>query len=125
MKHKLCTVRELRIYELCKVFIKALNREIGGTKQLYMDIFDEEEVRFSQSDKRRVHLTLSETFKENTNMIRNRLRRLTHEIVNLNRGIINNSLRLNFVTTKSFLHNFRDNYRYIRVKFRDTFCTFW
>ena len=40
-------------------------------------------------------------------MIRNRARRLTNKIVNLDRGIINNFLRLHFVTAKSFLHNFR------------------
>ena len=52
MKHKLGTVRELHIYELYKILIKALNREIGGTKQFYMEIFNEEEVKLLQSDKR-------------------------------------------------------------------------
>ena len=39
VKYKLCTVRELHVYKLYKVLIKALNREIGGTKHFYMDIF--------------------------------------------------------------------------------------
>ena len=74
VKYKLFTVRELHIYELCKVLIKALNRKIGGTKQFYMDTFNEEEVRLLQSDKRRIQLKLSKTTKENTKMIRNRVR---------------------------------------------------
>ena len=61
VEYKLCTVRELHILELCKVLIKALNREIGGTKQFYMDIFNEEEVRLIKSDKRRIQLKLSKT----------------------------------------------------------------
>ena len=115
VKYKLCTVWELHIYEfhiyeLCKIFIKAVNREIGGTKQFYMDISNEEEVRLLQSDKRRIQLKLSKKTKENTKMIRNRVRRLNNKIVNLDRGTINDFSRLNFVTAKSFLHNSRDTF---------------
>ena len=31
VKHNLCTVRELHIYEFCKVLLKAIIRLIGGT----------------------------------------------------------------------------------------------
>ena len=50
VKHKLCTVRELHIYELCTRLLKALKRETGGAKQLYTGILNEEEVGFLQSD---------------------------------------------------------------------------
>ena len=120
VKDKLFTVREFHIYELCKVLIKALNRKIGGTKQFYMDTFKDEEVRLLQSDKRRIQLKLSKTTKENTKMIGNRVRRFTNKIVNL--GIINNFIRLNFVTAKSFLQNFRNNYI---CGTKGLFCSFW
>ena len=101
---------ELYIYERCKVILKALNKELGETKQFYMEILNEVEVRLLQSDKRRIHLKLSKKTKENTKMIGNRVRRLTYKTLNSDRGIINNFLRLDFVTAKSFFHNFRDNY---------------
>ena len=81
---------QLHICELCKALIKAFNRETGGTKQFYMDIFNEEEVRLLHSDKRRIQLKLSKRNKENTKTIRNRVRRLTNKIVKSDRGIINN-----------------------------------
>ena len=122
VKYTLFTVKELHIYEFCKVLIKALNREIGGRKQFYMDIFTEEEERLLQSNKRSIRLKLRKTTKENTKMILDGVRRLTNNIVNLDRGIINIFLRLNFVTAKSFLHKFRDNYICGNTVL---FCYFW
>ena len=87
-----------------------------------MDIFNEEEVRILQSDKRRIQLNLSKITKENTKMIRNGASQLTIKIVNLDRGIINTFLGPNFATAKSFLHNFWDNYI---CGNEDLFCSFW
>ena len=53
MRPKLCTVGELYICEFCKIFIGALIWEKGKTKKFYTESFNEEEVRFLQSDKGR------------------------------------------------------------------------
>ena len=105
-----------------KILIKAFSREMGVTKHFYIDFFNEEEVRLLESDKRKSQLKLSKTTREITKMIRNRLRRLTNKIVNLDRGITKNFLRLNFVTAKSCFQNFRDSYI---CGTEDLFCSFW
>ena len=42
--------------KFAKVLMKALKREISGTKQFYTEIFNKEEVRLLQSDKNPVKI---------------------------------------------------------------------
>ena len=42
VKHKLCIVSELHTNKLCKILMKAYNRDIDGTEQFYTKIFSEE-----------------------------------------------------------------------------------
>ena len=57
---------ELHIHELFKFLLKKLEKEIGGTKQFYAQIFNEEEVKLLQSVQRRIQLKLSKATKEST-----------------------------------------------------------